>query len=100
MKKINLFIPVVLFSVQSVLGQRIDKETISFQLLKEPVYRVFDSYVLPDRSTTQLLNLKWILFILNIAWNFANLLRTLGKFTVFILLLFEFSENEIDEHAK
>lgn len=38
MKKINLLFPVVLFSVQSVFGQRIDKETISFQLLKEPVF--------------------------------------------------------------
>ncbi|BEV04308.1 hypothetical protein [Chryseobacterium gambrini] len=38
MKKLNLLFPVVLFSVQSVFGQRIDKETISFQLLKEPVF--------------------------------------------------------------
>ncbi|WP_308003825.1 hypothetical protein [uncultured Chryseobacterium sp.] len=38
MKKINLLFPVVLFSVQSVFGQRIDKETISFQLLKEPFF--------------------------------------------------------------
>lgn len=38
MKKLNLLFPVVLFSAQSVFGQRIDKETISFQLLKEPVF--------------------------------------------------------------
>lgn len=38
MKKIHLLFPILLFSVQSVLAQRIDKETISFQLLKEPVF--------------------------------------------------------------
>lgn len=38
MKKLNLFFVILLFSAQFVVAQRIDKETISFQLLKEPVF--------------------------------------------------------------
>jgi len=37
MKKLNLFFSIVVFS-QCLYAQRIDKETISFQLLKEPVF--------------------------------------------------------------
>ncbi|KQT23938.1 hypothetical protein ASG22_07890 [Chryseobacterium sp. Leaf405] len=37
MKKLNLFFSIVVFS-QCIYAQRIDKETISFQLLKEPVF--------------------------------------------------------------
>lgn len=38
MKKVKLLFIIPLFAAQAVSAQRIDKETISFQVLKEPVY--------------------------------------------------------------
>ncbi|MDQ0592924.1 tetratricopeptide (TPR) repeat protein [Chryseobacterium ginsenosidimutans] len=51
MKKLNLFFVIPLFCFQFLLAQRIDKETISFQLLKEPVF----STDLKDRTFTILI---------------------------------------------
>jgi hypothetical protein len=52
MKKSNLFFVILLFPFHFVFAQRIDKETISFQLLKEPVF----ASDLKDRNYTITVN--------------------------------------------
>lgn len=48
MNKLNLLFIIPLLCAQSAIAQRIDKETVSFQLLKEPVYAT----ELKDRNYT------------------------------------------------